>query len=177
MGNRGDVYERHYMPSFIDADCQAIYLGTTRRDDLIRAVGRLERHDQAPTELTDVQKRDIWNHPGVVKLVQDRQRYATKIKKRGYSTIKAATGTSLHKRHHKVQCELNSLKNKLSSALLEETIDKFHETTHSNEVDRQMRGILPASDVLIPPKIEYELKERATVARLLFQPLDDLSED
>lgn len=54
MGNRGDVYERHYMPAFIDADCQAIYLGATRRDDLIRAVGRLERHDQAPTELTDV---------------------------------------------------------------------------------------------------------------------------
>jgi hypothetical protein len=42
MGNRGDVYERHYMPEFIDWVCQAIYLCTTRRDDLIRAVGRLE---------------------------------------------------------------------------------------------------------------------------------------
>ena len=69
MGNRGDVYERHYMPAFIDADCQAIYLGTTRRDDLICAVGRLERHDQAPTKLTDDQKQGIWNHPDIVKLI------------------------------------------------------------------------------------------------------------
>jgi hypothetical protein len=45
------------------------------------------------------------------------------------------------------------------------------------EVDRQMRGILPASDVLIPPTIQYELKERATVAKLLFQPLDHLNKD
>ena len=31
------------MLAFIDADGQAIYLGTIRRDDLIRAVGRFER--------------------------------------------------------------------------------------------------------------------------------------
>jgi hypothetical protein len=30
MGNRGDVYERYYMPNFVDKDCLAIYLGTTR---------------------------------------------------------------------------------------------------------------------------------------------------
>jgi hypothetical protein len=28
MGNRGDVYERYYMPNFIDRDTLAIYLGT-----------------------------------------------------------------------------------------------------------------------------------------------------
>jgi hypothetical protein len=177
MGNRGDVYERHYMPAFIDADCQAIYLGATRRDDLIRAVGRLERHDQAPTELTDVQKQEIWNDPDIVKLIRVRERYAAKIKKSGYSTIKAAKGTSWYERHGKAQRDINNLKTKLSNALLEKTIDEFHETVHSAEVDRQMRGILPAPDVLAPSAIEYELKERATIARLLFQPLDDLKED
>jgi hypothetical protein len=35
MGNCGDIYERYYMPNFIDRDTLAIYLGTTRRDDLI----------------------------------------------------------------------------------------------------------------------------------------------
>lgn len=177
MGNRGDVYERHYMPAFIDADCQAIYLGTTRRDDLIRAVGRLERHDQAPIELTDAQKQEIWNHPDIVKLIRVRERYATKIKKRGYPTIKAAEDTLWYKRHSKAQRDLNSLKTKLRDALLEKTIDEFHETVHITEVDQQMRGILPAPDVLTPAAIEYELEERATVARLLFQPLDDLDED
>jgi hypothetical protein len=93
MGNRGDVYERHYMPSFIDADCQAIYLGTTRRDDLIHAVGRLERHDQAPTELTDIQKSEIKKDVDVIRLIRDRKRYAAKIKKEGYSTIKESKNT------------------------------------------------------------------------------------
>ena len=40
-----------------------------------------------------------------------------------------------------------------------------------------MLGILPAPGVLIPPTIEYELEERATIARLLFQPFDDLDKD
>lgn len=52
MGNSGDVYERYYMLLFIDADCQAIYLRTTRHEDLIRAIGRLERHDDALNKLT-----------------------------------------------------------------------------------------------------------------------------
>jgi hypothetical protein len=40
-----------------------------------------------------------------------------------------------------------------------------------------MRGILSAPDVLTLSVIKYELKERATIARLLFQPLNDLKED
>jgi hypothetical protein len=39
-----------------------------------------------------------------------------------------------------------------------------------------MQGIRP-SKVLIPPTIKYELEERATVAKLLFMPLDNLNED
>jgi hypothetical protein len=54
MGNRGDVYERYYMPAFINRDCQAIYLGSIRRDDLVQAVGRLARHERAPKHLIDV---------------------------------------------------------------------------------------------------------------------------
>ncbi len=135
MGNRGDVYERHYMPAFIDRDCQAIYLGTTRRDDLIRAVGRLERHEQAPPALTDVQKFEIQNHPDVVKLVKLREKYVGKMKKHDYPTIKAAKGTSWYERHGETQCELNSLRQKLSSKLLEKTIDEFHESVHIIEVE------------------------------------------
>jgi hypothetical protein len=55
MGNRRDVYERYYMPSFIVRDALAIYLGTARRDDLI---GHLKCHEEAPDKLTDAQKRD-----------------------------------------------------------------------------------------------------------------------
>jgi len=177
MGNRGDVYERHYMPAFIDRDCQAIYLGTTRRDDLVRAVGRLERHEQAPTFLTDAQKFEIKNHPDVVALIELRDRYGEKIKGRSYSTFKAAKKTSLGERRSEIQREINSLKHKLKSELLEKTIDEFHENVHTFIVEQQMKGILPASDVLTPSTIDYELEERATIAKLLFEPLDDLDED
>ncbi|PVH71727.1 hypothetical protein DL98DRAFT_367011, partial [Cadophora sp. DSE1049] len=169
MGNRGDVYERYYMSSFIDADCQAIYLGTTRRDDLIRAIGRLERHEEAPDKLNNEQKLEISNNPEVVALIASRKRYAEKIKRQGYITIKDAKGTFWHTKHTKAQRELNSLKNQLRDMLLDKTIDEFHETVHVTEVERQMLGILPA-EVLTPSNIEYELEERATVARLLFQP-------
>ncbi|KAH6712114.1 hypothetical protein BKA61DRAFT_644467 [Leptodontidium sp. MPI-SDFR-AT-0119] len=123
MGNSRDVYERYYMPSFIDADCQAIYLGTTRREDLIRAVGRLERYDDAPDKLSDTQKKEISNYPYILKKVKARKSYVLKIKEDGYLIIKAA------------------------------------------------------KEVLTPSTIEYELEERATVAKLLFQLLDELYED
>ncbi|PVH68523.1 hypothetical protein DL98DRAFT_522703 [Cadophora sp. DSE1049] len=177
MGNSGDVYERHYMPSFIDADCQAIYLGTTRREDLIRAVGRLERHDDAPDKLSDTQKEEISNHPYILKKVKARKSYALKIKEDGYSTIKAAKGTFWYKKHQKAQRKINCKKNQLRNALLDNAINDFHETVHVDEVDRQMRGILPEKELLTPSAIEYELEERATVAKLLFQPLDELHED
>jgi hypothetical protein len=175
MGNRGDVYERYYMPNFIARDTLAIYLGTTPRDDLIKAVGHLERHEDAPVRLTDAQKREIWNDPEVVSLLRCRERYAAKIKGQGYATIKAAVGTKYFTRHAEVQHEINSLKTKLGRKLLDKTIDKFHETVHSDEVERQMRGILPSNEVLNPSTIKYELEERATVARLLFQPFNDMS--
>ncbi|KAG4439199.1 hypothetical protein IFR05_005320 [Cadophora sp. M221] len=173
MGNRGDVYERYYMSTFIDADYQAINLGTTRREDLIRHVGRLERHEGAPCELNDEQKLEISNNPEVVALIESREKHAREIKMLGYRTNKAAEGTLCHERYTTAQRKLNSLKNKLRDVLLERAINNFHETVHVAEVDRQMLGILP-DEVLTPSYIEYELEERATAARLLFQPVEDL---
>jgi hypothetical protein len=175
MGNRGDVYERYYMPNFIARDTLAIYLGTTPRDDLIKSVGNLERHEGAPDRLTDAQKREIWNDPEIVSLVRRRDGYAAKIKQRGYATIKAAQGTRYFTLHAEVQREINCLKPKLGRKLLDKTIDEFHETVHSAEVERQMQGILPSHEALNPSTIKYELEERATVARLLFQPFDGMS--
>jgi hypothetical protein len=86
MGNRGDVYERYYMPNFVDKDCLAIFLGTTRRDDLVRAVGRLERHSRAPHDLNDAQRAEIRNHPELIELPRCRERYTAKIKRCGYQT-------------------------------------------------------------------------------------------
>lgn len=175
MGHRGDVYERYYMPNFIDRDTLGIYVGALRRDDLVQAVGRRERHENAPDDLNDAQKDEVRKDADVIRLIRCRERCAARIKQCGYSTIKAAHGTKWFERHKEKQRELNSLKAKLTRAKLDEVIDRFHETVHTEEVDRQMQGILPSPDVLNPSTIEYELEARATVARLLFQPLDDLN--
>jgi hypothetical protein len=68
------------MPNFIDRDTLAIYLGTTRRDDLIQAVGHLERYEEALDRLTDIQKHEIWNDMEIVSLLCRRERYTVKIK-------------------------------------------------------------------------------------------------
>jgi len=52
---------------------------------------------------------------------------------------------------------------------LRETIKEFHKTVYTIKVDRQLQGTRPAD--ILAPTIEYELEERATIARLLFQPL------
>ncbi|KAH7379094.1 hypothetical protein BKA64DRAFT_551894, partial [Cadophora sp. MPI-SDFR-AT-0126] len=82
-----------------------------------------------------------------------------------------------YKKHHEAQRKINYKKNKLRNELLDNTINNFHETVHVNEVNRQIRGILPDTEVLTPSTIEYELEERATVAKLLFQPLNELHKD
>ena len=176
MGNRGDVYERYYMPNFVDKDVLAIFLGTPRRDDLVRAVGRLERHEMAPDRLDKVQQEEIRNDPELISLTRCREEIVTQIK-RAYPTIKAAKGTELFKKHGEKNREINNLKAQLSRVKLDKAIDDFHETVHTEEVNRQLQGILPATEVLNPPIFTYELAERAVVARLLFQPLEDLKLD
>jgi hypothetical protein len=59
MGNCRDVYKRYYIPNFIARDTLAIYLGTILYDDLIKAVGHLERYKDTPVRLTDTQKHEI----------------------------------------------------------------------------------------------------------------------
>jgi hypothetical protein len=76
----------------------------------------------------------------------------------------------LFERHAEKQRELNSLKTKLTRAKFDKIIDESHKTVHTEEVDRQLRGILPSPAQLIRRPFEYELDERATVAQLLFQP-------
>ncbi|PVH70401.1 hypothetical protein DL98DRAFT_136727 [Cadophora sp. DSE1049] len=175
MGHRGDVYERYYMPSFIDRDCQAIYLGSTRRDDLIRAVGRLICHERAPKALTDVQKFEISQDPKLLELIEERAQCVRDLKDDGFPTIKSAKETKWFEKHKSIQAEINTLRRKLKDDLLEKSIAEFHKTVHTAEVDRQLRGIRPA-DIITPPNFEYELEERGQVAKLLFKPLDGLAE-
>jgi hypothetical protein len=120
--------------------------------------------------LTDVQKFEISRHPKALKLIEKRARYVQEIKDHSYPTIKASENTRWYDKHKEAQAEVNSLKRQLNKEWLEKTIEEFHKTVYTIEVDQQLQGIRPA-DILTPPSIEYELEERATVAKLLFSCL------
>jgi hypothetical protein len=69
------------------------------------------------------------------------------------------------------------LRQKLRTKLLEKTVNEFHKEVYIKEVAQQMLGILLAPSDLTPSTIEYKLKKRAAVARLLFKPLNELNKD
>lgn len=51
-------------------------------------------------------------------------------------------------------------------------IREFHNTIDAIEIEKQLRGNV-ATEVLRRPAVEFELRERATVANMRFQPFPD----
>ncbi|KAK3934987.1 hypothetical protein QBC46DRAFT_424370 [Diplogelasinospora grovesii] len=179
MGHRqGDstVYVMYYMSNFNDADCQSICFGSAPQHDLIHLAGRLLRHGDAPTVLTDHQKFEVSQNPTLVRCRQKRARALQQIKSRGYPTRKDAEGTELAARYDHYNKKADRLNKKLKSKRLQQAIKDFHNSIHVDEVNRELNGIKP-SMVIAPPTIEYELPERAQVARLFSQAADVTSRE
>jgi hypothetical protein len=59
---------------------------------------------------------------------------------------------------------------------MEKAVKDFFKTINIEDVDKQLQGILPSTKVLTPSTIEYELEERAMVAKLFFECHNDLKE-
>jgi hypothetical protein len=59
---------------------------------------------------------------------------------------------------------------------MEKAVEDFFATINTEDVDKQLQGILLSTKVLTPLTIEYELEEQATVAKLFFECYDDLKE-
>ncbi|KAK3933707.1 hypothetical protein QBC46DRAFT_368631 [Diplogelasinospora grovesii] len=115
--------------------------------DLVHLAGRLLRHGDAPTALTDQQRFEISQTPKL-------------MKSKGYPTRAAAEGTELAARYDHYKKKADRLNKKLKAKRLQQAIKDFHHSIHVDEVNRQLNGIQP-SQVIVPPTIEYELPERA----------------
>lgn len=61
--------------------------------------------------------------------------------------------------------------NKLCRKRFFQAVRDFHESADTEEINKQLRGE-PATVILTLLIVEYEFKERAIVAGLLFQPID-----
>ncbi|KAI5465089.1 hypothetical protein BGZ63DRAFT_351240 [Mariannaea sp. PMI_226] len=170
QGN-SDTYVRYYMTDFIGVDTQAIVFGSDPQTDFINLMSRLVRNGNAPKELTEEQKDEIAKDPELAKYLRKRSKAMARFKKRGYPSYTAAKEAGVAKKYEKYRKRVESLRKTLAAKRLDRAISEFHETIHAQEIDKQLQGMKP-SEILAPSTIQYELEERAEVARLFSQAAD-----
>jgi hypothetical protein len=171
MGHRGSTYEKYYMPTHIARDFQSIYFGSPSEDLLIESVARmgLTRDRHAPTGLDNDQLEEVRNNPELVALRNERENFKNQIYDQGYYPITTAEGTELYKRYKDAKRKISSTYQKLHRQRFDKAILDFHESVDTIEIARQLSRNT-ATDVLALPTVEFEIRERATVAGMLFKP-------
>lgn len=167
MGHRkGDssTYLTYYMSNFIDRDCQSICFGSAPKQDLIHLAARLQRHDAAPTCLTEEQLAEINDDEDLKALRSARTNAMQKWRTLGYRSREAAAGTTMREEYDLYSKEAEKVSKYLKAIRLRQALQEFHTNVHVEEIDRQLQGIKPA-DIIAPPSIRYDLPERARVAQ------------
>lgn len=176
MGQRSrSTYGRYYIPPFIDRACGDLYCGVAPRDDLIREVGRQARDELAPKHLTLAQRSETRKDPQLVEYKQKREACKDQIHDLGYKKIPdAREKTAWYDGYIEANAKFNARHCLLKDRALKAAIDEYHERVDTIEINNQLKGIMPDTEVAILPNIDYELADRAIAARLFFTPLDTL---
>ncbi|KAI1382535.1 uncharacterized protein F4822DRAFT_439310 [Hypoxylon trugodes] len=162
------TYVRFYMPDFIEVDFQEIIFGSEPQRDLIHLMGRLLRRGDAPKELTEEQKAETRQDTKLVRIRERRQRVLAKIRQQGLTLTTAKTHGEalLHQyNHYHKQAEQRKM---LHDKRLNQAIQQFHDSADAEEIRRQLNGIRP-SELLVSPTVQYQLHERAEVAKLFLE--------
>ena len=162
------TYVQFYMTDFIEVDFQEIVFGSEPQRDLIHLMGRLLRRGDAPRQLTEQQKAEIQKDPKLTELRRKREKVLAKIQDRGW-TLKTAKDTNdgktfIHK-YERYNRQADSRRKKLHDQWLSRAIQKFHASADAEEIKRQLDGMRP-SDYLAPRAVQYQLPERARIAKL-----------
>jgi len=129
----------------------------------------ISRDRRAPTELNSRQLDEVKNHPDLVALRTERTECKVELHAQGYNPLRKAKGTDLYKKYVDTNLKAHSTYQKLHRERLAAAIREFHDTIDSIEIAKQLGG-KAATEVLTLPAVEFELKERATIASMLFQP-------
>jgi hypothetical protein len=174
MGHLGSTYEKYYTPTHIARDFQSIYFGSPSEDLLIQSVARmgLSRDRRAPTELDDEQQEALRNEPALAALREERERCKTQLYDQGFYPLAQGEGTELYKKYENTKRKIGSTYQNMYRERLETAIRGFHESIDTIEIARQLSG-KAATEVLTLPAVEFELRERATIAGMLFKPIHD----
>jgi hypothetical protein len=168
MGHLGSTYEKYYTPTHIARDFQSIYFGSPPEDLLIESVARmgLSRDRRAPTELDHEQREKLRNDSALTILREQRDSYKNELYDQGFYPLSKGQGTDLYKRYENTKRKIGSTYQKLYRERLESAIHEFHDSIDTIEIARQLSG-RAAVEVLTLPAVEFELRERATIAGML----------
>lgn len=174
MGHLGSTYEKYYTPTHIARDFQSIYFGSPSEDLLIESVARmgLSRDRRAPTELDDAQQEEVRNDPALAVLREERETYKGQLHDQGFYPLSKGQGTHLHQKYEDTKRKIGSTYQRLYRERLDSVIQEFHESIDTIEIARQLSG-KAAAEVLTLPAVEFELRERATIAGMLFKVIQD----
>lgn len=172
MGHRqgnSSTYVAYYMPDYISADCQAIIFGSERQVDLMERMGRLHRHSDAPTKLTDAQIEEVEQDKQLVACKAECNALSQKLRSMGKQRY-SDDAVAMNQDHKKLQLLVHTTRLRLKSQRLDAAIKEFHATVHTEEVARQLNGEEPKADAT--PELRYELPERHVVANIFTRAND-----
>jgi hypothetical protein len=174
MGHLGSTYEKYYTPTHIARDFQSIYFGSPSEDLLIESVARmgLSRDRRAPTKLDDEQQEKLRNDPALATLRKEREVYKEQLYNKGFHPLSKGKGTDLYGKYEDTKRKLSSTYHKLYRERLESAVRDFHDSIDTIEIAKQLSG-MAADKVLTLPAVEFELRERGTIAGMLFKPIQD----
>jgi hypothetical protein len=174
MGHLGSTYEKYYTPTHIARDFQSIYFGSPSEDLLIQSVARLglSRDRRAPTELNEEQQEILRNDPALAILRTEREAYKAQLYDQGFYPLSKGEGTDLYKKYEETKRKIGSTYQRLYRKRFESAVREFHESIDTIEIARQLSG-MAADKALTLPAVEFELRDRGTIAGMLFKPIQD----
>jgi hypothetical protein len=138
--------------------------------------------ERAPIHLSEARKSklkgELDQNDDVLRLRAKQEKYNQRIPGH-HQRIEDAKGTQLYSRYDDSKRQIHSLTNVLRTKKEDQVIlkshdIKSHDINDNYDVDRQFDGA--DKDFTCRPVVDYEFKERATIAKLLNEPLHELKE-
>lgn len=105
-------------------------------------------------------------------LREERERCKTQLYDQGFYPLAQGEGPDLYERYENTKRKISSTYQNMYRERLEAAIREFHESINTIEIARQLSR-KAATKVLTLPAIEFELRERATIASMLFKPIQN----
>ncbi|KAI9709018.1 MAG: hypothetical protein M1828_002552 [Chrysothrix sp. TS-e1954] len=175
MGHRNARTFEFYRNQRVKCDVQAAFLGEPSETRLMKALGQMSLtvNPDAPTELTEEEKKTLQNHPTISRL--RRKRDAIKV---AADTASSELRKDLLKKKGLAEASLQAAKVRLRGKILQRARQQFFRNADTYDIDVQLGNMAKDTEYLAPLSTPvYQTKERARVVKLLAESDEGLSDE